>query len=564
MKRPVRRFVMALSMSAIAATFAIPEAGAKTTEQITHAGSYLAGRIAQKRRDLPSAAKYFGHALKFDPEAVTLLRRAFLYNLMIGDMTGATSLAERYLAAESKAPIANLALAVRDTQNGDWVKLQKRMAALEPTGLNLFTQPTLLAWSLAAQEKWDEAVNALKELKDSGGTQGLHDLHAALILNLKGDNDTAEKYLLSLGEDGQEVSLRTARLIGNFYERIDAPEKARAAYDLYLRDYPRSKFLQNDLARLQSGDKPKPIIANATDGIAEALFSISSSLNQQHGGETALILGRLALAVKSDFPIMGFSMGNILESLERYEGAIAHYTQVPTSSPLYRSAQMRIAQNMNALEKADEAESILRNMADADTQDAEPVLALARLLRLHEKWDDAIVAYDQGFERLAPEQRDDWGLLYSRGIALERAKRWKRAEADFKRALELEPDQPLVLNYLGYSWVDQGVHLEDALNMIRTAVDKRPNDGYIIDSLGWAYYKLGQYENAVPELERAVELRPEDPIINDHLGDAYWHVGRKLEASFQWSHSLDLDPEDDLRVQLEDKLANGLEAANGG
>src|SRR5690606_33991930 len=147
-------------------------------------------------------------------------------------------------------------------------------------------------------------------------------------------------------------------------------------------------------------------------------------------------------------------------------------------------------------------------------------------------------------------QPHQWTLFYFRGIAYERAKQWDKAEADLLQALALFPEQPHVLNYLGYSWVDQGMHLDEAMDMIARAVELRPNDGYIVDSLGWAHYRLGNYEEAVRELERAVELRPEDPVINDHLGDAYWKVGRRLEARFQWAHARDLDPEPDALEEI--------------
>ncbi|MDD9876982.1 MAG: tetratricopeptide repeat protein, partial [Magnetovibrio sp.] len=186
---------------------------------------------------------------------------------------------------------------------------------------------------------------------------------------------------------------------------------------------------------------------------------------------------------------------------------------------------------------------------------------LGDLLRRHERWPEAIDAYAAAIERVGTLSKRNWRLLYSRGIALERAKRWPEAEKDFLKALEFEPDQPYVLNYLGYSWVDRGVHLERALEMIHNAVRRRPNDGYIIDSLGWVYYRLGNYPKAVLELERAVQIRPEDPVINDHLGDAYWRVGRELEARFQWQRSLSLDPDEKVEAEVLKKLKSGLPPA---
>ena len=188
----------------------------------------------------------------------------------------------------------------------------------------------------------------------------------------------------------------------------------------------------------------------------------------------------------------------------------------------------------------------------------QPLIKLGDLMRRNERWDDAIDSYTKAIDRVGVLEKRHWRILYSRGIVLERAKRWPEAEKDFLRALKFEPDQPYVLNYLGYSWVDKGVNLQKALRMIHNAVRKKPNDGYIIDSLGWVYYRLGNYEKAVLELERAVQLRPEDPIINNHLGDAYWRVGRELEARFQWKRALSFKPEAEVEDEVRKKLEKGL------
>ncbi|HEY1980004.1 MAG TPA: tetratricopeptide repeat protein, partial [Xanthobacteraceae bacterium] len=171
---------------------------------------------------------------------------------------------------------------------------------------------------------------------------------------------------------------------------------------------------------------------------------------------------------------------------------------------------------------------------------------------------DCATSYGKAIDTLAKPEKSNWVMFYFRGICNERSHQWPAAEADMKKALELYPEQPLVLNYLGYSWVDQGQHMTEGMDMIRRAVDQRPDDGYIVDSLGWAYYRIGNYDEAVKNLERAVELKPEDPTINDHLGDAYWHVGRTLEAHFQWSHAKDLKPDPEDLPKIEAKLKNGL------
>jgi Flp pilus assembly protein TadD len=210
------------------------------------------------------------------------------------------------------------------------------------------------------------------------------------------------------------------------------------------------------------------------------------------------------------------------------------------------------------MERKEQAFELLESQAAAEPERIQALVQLGNLLRGDEQYDRAERAYTRAVERLGTPERDNWTLVYARGIVHERIKQWPQAEADFFKALELEPEQPLVLNYLGYSWVDKGVRLDEARGMLDRAVAARPNDGYIVDSMGWVHYRLGEYAQAVASLERAVELEPGDPVINDHLGDAYWRVGRQREARYQWRTVLALAPEPDLKARIETKLQQGL------
>ena len=231
---------------------------------------------------------------------------------------------------------------------------------------------------------------------------------------------------------------------------------------------------------------------------------------------------------------------------------------MPPSSPLNEAADLQAALNLEEIGRGDEAVATLKKAIAESPQDIEPFMALGNLYRSRKDFQNAYEAYEKAIGLVSVPQPGHWNLFYSSGITLERLKRWPEAEARFKKALELSPDQPFVLNYLGYSWVDQNINLEEAFKMLQKAVEQRPNDGFIVDSLGWAYYRRGDYELAAKYLEKAVELRPSDSTINDHLGDAYWKVGRKLEAGFQWQHAKDLKPEPEDLEKIEQKLKSGL------
>jgi len=274
--------------------------------------------------------------------------------------------------------------------------------------------------------------------------------------------------------------------------------------------------------------------------------------------DTSLVFARMALMQQPDFPYAWLMIGDILLNQERFADAAEVYRSIPADSPIYYPVRLRLAEALANLERQDEALALLRDLAKDYPRAAEAPVARGDLLRRQEKWDAAAAAYREGITRLDELEPRHWTLLYSLGVALERGGRWDEAEQAFLDALDLQPDQPLVLNYLGYSWIDRGENLEKGKALIETAVRQRPTDGYIVDSLGWAHYLLGDYEQAVKDLERAVELTPADPTINDHLGDAYWRVGRTLEARFQWQRALSLDPEEEMVEAIRDKLANGL------
>ena len=227
---------------------------------------------------------------------------------------------------------------------------------------------------------------------------------------------------------------------------------------------------------------------------------------------------------------------------------------MPLNSPLQRNAQIQLALNLDSLDRTDEAKASLEKLIAANPGDLEAIMALGNVLRGRKQFAECADIYSKGIDTIAKPEKSNWVIYYFRGICFERAKQWPKAEADLKRSLDLFPDQPHVLNYLGYSWIDQGINLDEGMRMIKRAVEQRADDGYIVDSLGWAYYRLGNMDEAVKQLERAVELKPEDPTINDHLGDAYWRVGRVLEARFQWSHARDLKPEPDDLAKIEAKL----------
>ncbi len=527
------------------------------------AGNYLAGRFAQSQNNIAAAVDFLEKALDKSPATPNLLRRIFILLAAEGRMDEASVLARRVAGGKTDASVADLVLVAGLIRGGRFAEAEGKLSRLPPGGLDSYMAPLLRAWvSLAMGGKAKDALKILKPLGDKNGSKALYDLHAALIEERAGKEAAAEKYYLAAADAQGGFSLRLAKLLGNFYERSGNKDKARKLYLKLKKKNPRSRFLDPDLARLNRGETPKPMVATPADGAAEGFFGVASSLRQQNVHEMGLIFGRIALSLRPRFSEAQILVAGILEESGRLDAANGVYSAIDPKSPFSWAARMRVASNLNRLGRTEKAIGLFRKLAAEYPARPEPLIRLGDILRGHNRFREAIAAYDGALTRIKTPTQRNWSIFYARGISLEQSKQWTAAETDLLKALELKPDQPYVLNYLGYSWVDQGRNLKKAQDMIKKAVKLRPKDGYIVDSLGWVYYRLGNYADAVREMERAAELRPEDPVINDHLGDAYWRVGRKTEAGFQWRRALGLKPNADTEAMIREKLKTGLKSTD--
>ena len=522
----------------------------------TVTGNYLAARHARAEGAEADAATFLLAALQKSPDDPVLLGRAWLVLTLDGRVAEAVDVARRYLQVDDSAALAHVVVAVGDIRAGHFASATERLAKLPQSPLSTFLIPVLQAWAELGAGHRDKAMASLEKLKATPATAALYDVHAAWLSDVAGDRQAALTHAQAAVKAQPEPWLRLAVLAGGIFQRAGLKDEAQAVYDAYQQRHPGSQLLDPALAQLRSSGKPPARdVADARAGAAEALFDAAGIVGRQNNRDTALALGQLGLYLRPDFPPLQILVGDMLENADRFAEANRVYQSIGRNDPLAATARLGIARNLDRLDRFDEAQAMLRQLATERPADPEPYSELGDMLRQHDRFADAVDAYDQAIARVGTLQPRHWRLLYARGIALERSKQWPRAEADFLEALELEPDQPFVLNYLGYSWVEQGQNLEKAEAMIRKAVELQPHDGYIVDSLGWVMFRLGRYDEAVVHLERAVELRPEDAAINDHLGDAYWAVGRQREARFQWQAALDNDPEPELKTAIEQKLA---------
>jgi len=556
----IRRHTCGIALAAVMFSAACAAGGGGDRNVVvssdTSTGSYLAARHALKVHDDDEAAGFLLAALKHAPDDPLFLGQAVEALIRAGRVAEAIPLARRYLDSGQDGALARMTVAVGDVKDGAFASAFELISDSPDEGNVTYITPIMAAWSLAGDGRTDEALTYLEPFYGSGAAM-LYRLHAAWISDLAGREMQAKEHLGTVFEAQGQPWLRLTELAAGAYARAAEREKALSLYRSYLAQHPRSRLLGGALERLEAGETPQRDIASAVDGMAEALFDGVGIARRQNRREAALTLGQLGLFLRPDFPALQVVVAGLIEEFGNYPEANRVYDAVDMESPLAHTAQLSIARNLDRMGRFEEARDVLRRLADRYPDDSEPLVELGDLLRKHEQFSDAVEVYDEAFERIGTLEPHHWRLLYARGIALERDTQWARAEADFLKALKFEPDQPFVLNYLGYSWVEQGRNYEDAERMIRKAVELRPNDGYIVDSLGWVLYRLGRYEEAVDYLERSVELRPEDPVINDHLGDAYWAVGRQREASYQWRAALSLNPDADLQAVIEDKLRTG-------
>ncbi len=521
-------------------------------------GNYLAGRIARDGHDTMAAAEFYSKALADDPQNEIILEQTFLLETAAANWDRAIELAHDLAAVEPSHRVAQFMLGLEAFKKHDYKQAEEHFGAARQGPIADLTSTLARAWVQEADGKHSDALSTLDTLSSADWAQYYQRYHRALIADVAGRHQLAsEAYAEAFKRN--PTTLRVADAYARHAVNMNDRDLAIETLKTHISKagpHPLSEALLKDI---EDGKTPPLVATNPNEGLAEVFYGIGDALAGEGGLDMGVIFLQFSLYLKPDFPLAHVALAEAYENAKRYDAEIAAFDRIPKDSPLWVSVQIQKAFALNSLEKVDEAKALLVKLTEEYPDDTRPLDALGNILRSHERYAEALEYYSRAVALIDKPTEENWPLFYSRGVCNERLKDWPAAEADFKEALKLSPDESLVLNYLGYSWVDQGMNLKQGMDYIRKAVKLKPDDGYYVDSLGWAYYRLGNMPAAVEHLERAVELKPDDPTINDHLGDAYWRVGRTLEAKYQWSQALSLDPEPEQIESLNKKIASGLE-----
>jgi tetratricopeptide (TPR) repeat protein len=542
----------------------------------TLAGNYLAGRFAQRHQDWESAQDYMNRVMNFDVSNELLRQRAFLLTLGAQQYPKARELALKIANDKEGAELSWIYLACDALTHDDYKTAEHFAARLPDDGFGQYTKPLLTAWAYAGEGRKDEALKLLQAqaagtvpdhddpdveadsgkpvtAPDDGTTDATYNIHAGLMEELAGNTKAAGDHYKVAMENG--LTLHTALIVANYYRRNGHPETAKSIYSSLGKLYAFNPF---SAAITDAKSPPDPAIARPADGAAVALMDLATLLFERRAYDSAQIYGSMVLLLSPKSPFGAMMMGDIAALNERYETAIAEYQAIPPASPLFWLSRMRMAEVYEAGGKLDDSVKLLSDLAKAKDTRVQALTSLGDLYRRHEQFQQAFNAYDQALATVGKVTEDEWPIVYARGMSLERLNNWTLAEKDLLTALKFQPDNPMILNFIGYSWVDKGVNVDKGLDFIRRAVAQRPDDGYILDSYGWALYRMGNYKEAVVWMEKAIGFIPDDSTMLDHLGDAYWQMGRRDEARFKWRRAVELSKDTAFRAGLALKIQHGM------
>ena len=523
------------------------------------AGAYLAARQASRLNDAQAAGDYWARALAARPGDQALLQSAMRAKIMAGEFEEGLKFARRLIAVSPQNQQAHILLAVDAFKQKQFDVALEHADEMGAGPLSSVLSPNLKIWIALAQDDENMGARAVKKLTRASLFAGVPLVQAARVLEIKGNHEAAAVHYGEAVRAGAARYLYFVLSYGAFLERQDEPDKAAKLYAFYHSTHLHHAHILAAQERLKNGIKP-PLQKQPAVAMAEAFTAIGEAMRGEDRIDLALGYLRMAQHLDEDNELIAFSLAQLLGQRERFVAAAEQFADIDSDALLYRDAQIQRAQMLFEAGAAEAAIAVLNKQLKQQPQDRDLLISLGDLYRAETRFAEAEKSYDDAIALIDEISARDWHLYFVRGMMRERLGDWDMAEIDLQRARKLSNDEPHVLNYLGYSWIDKGMYLDEGLKIIKQAVKEQPKNGAFVDSLGWAHYRLGNYATALKVLERASQLEPTDPVITDHLGDALWRMQREVEARYQWRKALAFDPTEEERAKIERKLLTGLGA----
>lgn len=519
-------------------------------------GAYLAARAAGAAHDYEAALLYFSESLIMDPTNPFLLENVLIARVSLGDIDGAVPVAQTIVDNGIESQMAHLVLSAHAAKSDDWMHIFEALEAGQTVGP--LVDGLSQAWAYVGLGQISKALQSFDEAIDTPGVRAYGLYSKALALASVGDFGGADAILGGGPETGLRYNARSAVAHAQILSQLDRNEDAVALIDGVFGDNldPTISVLR---AQLDAGDTIAfSTISSPLDGLAEVTWMVAEALPEGTPRGYILMYARITDYLKPEFTTAILLSANLLDEMEQFTLANAAYARVARHDPAFQHAELGRAQSLSSAGRTDAAIEVVTALSRSHADQPIVHATLGEMLRRDDQMPEAIAAYSRAIDLFPNNHPQKWFTYYSRAIAAHLTDDWSSAEADFRAALALNPDQAQVLNYLGYSLVERGEKLDEALTMIETAAGAHPENGAIVDSLGWVLFQLERYEEAVIHMEQAVVLEAVDPIINDHLGDVYWSVGRDIEAQFQWQRALSFDPTEADATRIRRKIEVGL------
>lgn len=525
-------------------------------------GAYLAGRVAHLRQDFENAAEYYKIVADKDEDNALVNRSTYVILSSLGKIDEAAIYAQKEIDSGKNETLAPLIVSIKQFADNNYEQSRQTINLLHDKVYKILINPLFEAWTYAGEKNEAKAMEALDKIHVDQTTYSLKLMHQAMIYDLLGNPTKAEEnYAKIITNNPQDVTYRYLEIITDFYARNGNKEKARKISSRYNDNSMLALLLKNIDSKIETKTADTPaIIDTPQKGLAEALFSIGTMFRLSNGGaEFAQIYIAASSYLNPSYDISKIALANVLEELGLIKEANKYYAQIPQESGSYFIAQIKRIENLNNLKEYEKAEESLRRLLDIYPNNTQLLNDLGDIMSNQNKYDEAIKIYLKAIENIKEVRSDSWPIFYAIAVAYHKNEQKDLAERYMLKALDISNNNANVMNYLGYMWLEDGRNIDRAIQMIMDAYKQYPYEGHIIDSLGWAYFRTGNYIKAIEYLEQAADINSGNAVINDHLGDAYWFGGRKNEAVFQWKHALVLKEDADSlnKKAVETKIEEG-------